>query len=148
MASVALEIEEPQSIDLELEKEGARRSPAGNQSEGNSTLNVRAVGFIASPGRVRELTECIRGSLTGLLKKVDGFAGTIILQTHEEMRSLLVLTYWETEHQAKANRWEDFSVTQDLVTPYIDARTRVQTYQAMDACQSGPSLERCHPHQS
>jgi hypothetical protein len=92
--------------------------------------NVRAVGFIARPERVAELTACLEGPVTRLLREVRGFASAIVLQSHQEGRSVLVLTFWETKAQAMKNCWEQLSTVRQLVSPLVDVRTKVQTFQA------------------
>jgi hypothetical protein len=92
--------------------------------------NVRAVGFISKPERVADLTACLEGPVTGLLREVRGFASAIVLQSHQEGRSVLVLTFWETKAQAMTNRWEQLSAVRELISPLVDVRTKVQTFQA------------------
>jgi hypothetical protein len=92
--------------------------------------NVRAVGFISRPERVAELTACLEGPVIGLLRDVRGFASAIVLQSHREGRSVLILTFWETKAQAMKNRWEQLSTVRELVSPLVDVRTKVQTFQA------------------
>lgn len=92
--------------------------------------NVRAVGFISRPERVADLTACLEGPVTDLLRQIRGFASAIVLQSHKEERSVLVLTFWETKAQAMKNCWEQLSAMRELISPLVDVRTKVQTFQA------------------
>jgi hypothetical protein len=92
--------------------------------------NVRAVGFISRPERVADLIACLEGPVTDLLRQIRGFASAIVLQSHKEERSVLVLTFWETKTQAMKNCWEQLSAMRELISPLVDVRTKVQTFQA------------------
>ena len=82
--------------------------------------NVRAVGFIARPEKVAELTVCLEGPVTRLLREVRGFASAIVLQSHQEGRSVLVLTFWEMKAQAMKNCWEQLSAVRELISPLVE----------------------------
>jgi antibiotic biosynthesis monooxygenase len=92
--------------------------------------NVRAVGFIAKPEKTPELTTSVEGKVAGLLRQMQGFSGAMVLQSHTEARSLLVLTFWETEGQAATNCWEELTAVKETIAPIIDVCTRVQTFRA------------------
>jgi hypothetical protein len=94
------------------------------------TGHVRSVGFIAKPGRIRELKTCLEGPLIDALRQTRGFAGAMILHAQKESRSLWVLTFWEAEEQAANNCWEEFPAIRRLLLPLIDVCTKVQTFQA------------------
>jgi hypothetical protein len=98
---------------------------------GQPMWNVRAVEFICKPGKIREVHECIRGPIADLLRNADGFSNAMILHSHGELRRVLVLSFWETEEQARANRWEDSTTARKLVSPLIDVCARVETYEAI-----------------
>ena len=96
-----------------------------------SIWNVRAVGFIAKPQRVGELTACFEGPVTRLLNQVPGFAGAMILNCHNEWRKVTVLTFWETEAQAAKCHWEDYSTVRRLIAPLVDLSAKVETFEAV-----------------
>ena len=98
---------------------------------GQPMWNVRAVEFICKPGKIREVHECIRGPIADLLRSADGFSNAMTLHSHGESRRVLVLSFWETEEQARANQWEDSTTARKLVSPLIDVCTRVETYEAI-----------------
>jgi hypothetical protein len=97
---------------------------------GTSALNARAVEFIAKPGKVRELQECIRGQVVESLKRRAGFSGTIVLTSHKESRLVLVISFWTTKRAAEENHWEDSRIVRRTVYPLIDVCARVHTYAA------------------
>lgn len=92
--------------------------------------NVRSVGFISKPGQIQELKDCLEGPLVDLLRQTAGFAGAMILHAQKESRNLWVLTFWETENQATNNHWEESCEIRQLLSPLIDVRTKVRTFQA------------------
>jgi hypothetical protein len=93
------------------------------------TSNIRAVGFIAKPEKVNDLTTSMKGPLMALLGQIPGFTGAMILHSHKEWRSVTMLTFWETELQAIRIHWENFPSVRKLISPLVDAYTRVQTFQ-------------------
>jgi hypothetical protein len=99
-------------------------------TSGLSMLNARAVEFIAKPGRVRELRNCLRKHIVGFLKRRSGFAGAFILASHKEPRLVLVLSFWNTEREAVDNSWEDAPAVRSRVSSLVDVCTKVHTYEA------------------
>jgi heme-degrading monooxygenase HmoA len=97
---------------------------------GTAGLNARVVEFIAKPGRAKDLQDCIRESVVDYLKKRAGFAGTMVLTSHKELRLVLVFSFWSTERAATENRWEDSRIVRQAVNPLIDVCARVNTYTA------------------
>jgi len=107
----------------------ARTASAPNSALGIQTLHARSVELVAQPSKIRELGNCVRGALMEYLKRQKGFAGVIVLSSVKEPRLILVMSFWKAEKDA-ANRWESSAAVLKLVTPLIDVRTRVHTYQA------------------
>src|ERR1700730_9002004 len=68
-------------------------------------LNARGVEFIAKPGKIQDLRNCIRDRVMEHLKLATGFSSAIVLTSHKEQRLVLVLTFWATETQARNNCW-------------------------------------------
>jgi heme-degrading monooxygenase HmoA len=64
------------------------------------------------------------------LKLAHGFSSAVVLTSHKEPRLVLVLTFWQTEMQAKNNCWEHAPAVRKLVRPLIDLCSKVQTYEA------------------
>jgi hypothetical protein len=124
-------IDEHQRGRCALQTPSETRSREAKKKAARLIWNVRAVGFISKPERVRELAECTEGPLAQLLNQVPGFVGVMTFNSHKEWRSMLVLTFWETEGQATKNRWEEFSAVRSLVSPLIDACTKVQTFETV-----------------
>jgi hypothetical protein len=109
------------------------------------TLNARGVEFIAKPGKIQDLRNCIRDRVLEHLKLATGFSSAIVLTSHKEQRLVLVLTFWTTETQARNNCWEHAPAVRQAVQPLIDVCSRVQTYEvavpklsAAEMRESGP----------
>jgi len=102
--------------------------PWGN--EASPTLNVRAVEFIARPGKSEELLECLQGRVLELLKRKQGFAGAVILSSHKESRLMTVLSFWRTAGEATENHWENSRIVHQCLFHLIDVCSRVHTYEA------------------
>jgi heme-degrading monooxygenase HmoA len=94
------------------------------------TLNARGVEFIAKPGKIQELRNCIRGNVMDYLRLTHGFSSAMVLSSHKEPRLVLVLTFWNTEMQAANNCWENAPTVRKVVQPLIDVCSKVQTYEA------------------
>jgi len=107
----------------------ARTGLAPNEALEFRTLNARCVEFIAQPGKIRELRDCVQGRLMEYLKKQRGFAGAVILSSLKEPRLILVMSLWKGEKDA-GNRWETSAAVLRLIAPMIDVCTRVHTYEA------------------
>jgi hypothetical protein len=99
-------------------------------SAGFQTLNARGVEFIAKPGRIQDLRNCIRDKVMEYLRVAHGFSSAVVLTSHKEPRLVLVLTFWETETQATNNCWEHAPAVRKIVQPLIDVCSKVQTYEA------------------
>ncbi len=97
----------------------------------SQVLNARSVEFIAQPGKIRELRNCIQSALMDHLKKQRGFSTAIVLVSHKEPRLVLVMTFWKTEKDATGNRWESSAAVLKLIAPLIDVCSRVHTYEAV-----------------
>lgn len=93
-------------------------------------LNARAVEFIAKPGRVHHLRNCIRQEVTDLLQQQIGFIALLVLTSHKEPRLIQVLSFWDTAGQSSENRWEELPAIRRIVAPLIDARGKVHSYEA------------------
>jgi hypothetical protein len=108
------------------------------------TLNIRAVGFVAKPGSIHDLTAVANGPLMELLRQAPGFVNAIVLHAHKEMRNITVLTLWETETHAMRTCWEEFRAVRKLTSPLVDVCTKVQTLQGMLAEPNDRSTNRTH----
>lgn len=111
-----------------------------NGNAGFQTLNARGVEFIAKPGRIQDLRICIRDKVTDYLRVAPGFSSAVVLTSHKEPRLVLVLTFWQTEMQARTNCWEHAPVVRKLVQPLIDVCSKVQTYEAAVPTSSGMEI--------
>jgi hypothetical protein len=114
------------SIEMLLLMGGSARTAESPQL----VLDVRATGIIAKPERIGELTACIEGPVTNLLREESGFVCAIVLQSHKEGRSVLVLTFWDTKAHATNCCWEESTGVQGLISPLIDVCAKAQTFQA------------------
>ena len=94
------------------------------------TLNARLVEFIAKPGKVELLEEFVRGQIMEFLKRQRGFAGAIILNSHQEQRLILVVSLWTTKRMSEENCWERSRVVRQAAGCLIDVCSRVHTYEA------------------
>jgi hypothetical protein len=93
-------------------------------------LNARAVEFIAKPGRVQHLRNCIRQEVADLLQQQIGFIALLVLTSHKEPRLVQVLSFWDTAGQSKENRWEELPAIRRILSPLIDVRGKVHSYEA------------------
>jgi hypothetical protein len=119
--------------------DGWRLDLRSSSDAGFHRLNARGVEFIAKPGRMQDLRNCIRAKVMDYLKLAHGFSSAVVLTSHKEPRLVLVLTFWQTEMQAKNNCWEHAPVVRKLVQPLIDVCSKVQTYEA--AVPQPPGME-------
>ncbi|MFZ3332693.1 MAG: hypothetical protein WA197_18810 [Candidatus Acidiferrales bacterium] len=93
-------------------------------------LNARAVEFIAKPGRIQHLRNCIRQEVADLLQQQIGFIAALVLTSHKEPRLIQVLTFWDTAGQSTDNCWEELPAVRRIVSPLIDVRGKVHSYEA------------------
>jgi heme-degrading monooxygenase HmoA len=140
-----------QQVEMELDvSENAVRGHAlwnASQTEkthrqaGIHTLNARLVEFIAKPGNAELLEECVRTQIMNFLNRQKGFAGAIILNSHQERRLILVVSFWTTQRIAEENCWERSRVVRQAAGALIDVCSRVHTYGAAFATSSGEKHE-------
>jgi hypothetical protein len=83
---VAVDVEAFEKLDWRVYSWTARRPLESKTDSDFLTLNARAVEFIAKPGRIQELRDCLRGRVMEPLKRRHGFAGAIVLTSHREPR--------------------------------------------------------------
>ncbi|MGA7855308.1 MAG: hypothetical protein WCA15_18455 [Candidatus Acidiferrales bacterium] len=93
-------------------------------------LNARAVEFIAKPGRVDHLRNCIRQEVADLLQQQIGFVALLVLTSHKEPRLIQVLSFWDTAGQSTENHWEELPAIRRILSPLIDVRGKVHSYEA------------------
>ena len=105
------------------------------------TLNARLVEFIAKPGMVGLLEECVRGQIMEHLSQRKGFVGAIILNSHQEQRLILVVSFWTTKRMSEENCWERSRVVRQTTGSLIDVCSRVHAYGAAFAKSSGTKNE-------
>jgi heme-degrading monooxygenase HmoA len=116
--------------EVSCDSQGWRPNLEANGNSGFRTLNVRAVEFIAKPGKIRDLRDGIRERVVEHLRLLDGFSGAVVLASHKEPRLILVLTFWKSEKEASGNRWEKSPAVRKMLSSLIDVCSRVQTYEA------------------
>jgi hypothetical protein len=115
--------------------------PKANRQTATQTLNARVVEFIAKPGKGQLLEDCVRGEIMEFLSRQNGFSGAIILNSHQERRLILVVSFWTTQRLAAENCWEKSRVVRRTAGSLIDACSRVHTYGAAFAKSSGVNYE-------
>jgi heme-degrading monooxygenase HmoA len=119
----------------------AREIARANRQPATQTLNARVVEFIAKPGKGQLLEDCVRGEIVEFLSRQNGFSGAIVLNSHQERRLILVVSFWTTERLAAQNCWERSRVVRQTARNLIDACSRVHTYGAAFAKLSGLKFE-------
>nr|HEV7953530.1 hypothetical protein [Candidatus Acidoferrales bacterium] len=119
----------------------ARETAKANRQTATQTLNARVVEFIAKPGKGQLLEDCVRGEIAEFLSQQSGFSGAIILNSHQERRLILVVSFWTTQRMAAENCWEKSRVVRQTAGSFIDACSRVHTYGAAFAKLSGVKFE-------
>jgi hypothetical protein len=120
--------------------DGWRLNLEPNANSGFQTLNARGVEFIAKPGGIQDLRNCILDKVMDYLKLGNGFSSAVVLTSHKEPRLVLVLTFWKTETQARNNCWEHAPAVRKMVQPLIDVCSKVQTYEAAIPKSSGMQM--------
>jgi heme-degrading monooxygenase HmoA len=119
----------------------AREIARANRQPATQTLNARVAEFIAKPGKGQLLEDCVRGEIVEFLSRQNGFSGAIVLNSHQERRLILVVSFWTTERLAAQNCWEKSRVVRQIAGSFIDACSRVHTYGAAFAKLSGLKFE-------
>jgi hypothetical protein len=127
---VGLELETPAKAVSEFDSRMERMLLDYHDGVESGMLNARAVEFIAKPGRVQQLQNCMRREVAEILKQQTGFAGIFVLTSHKEPRLVQVLSFWNSAEQATENCWEESRAVRKLVSPLIDVCGKVQSYEA------------------
>lgn len=89
-----------------------------------------AVEFIAKPGRTEELPNHICKTVTPLLRQRSGFIRTIVLNSDEEPRRVVAVTFWSSSEEHTRAPWEESPLVRKLLSPLVDVWPRVRTYEA------------------
>jgi len=90
--------------------------------------NARVVEFIAKPEKTDELRGLLCRAVTPLLRDRTGFIRSIVLTTHGQQRSVVMITLWSTEEHAMRDPWEETPLLRKLLSPLIDVWSRARTY--------------------
>jgi hypothetical protein len=91
-------------------------------------LNARVVEFIAKPEKTDELRGLLCQAVTPLLRDRTGFIRSIVLTTREELRRVVMITFWSAEESTVSDPWEETPLVRELLSPLIDAWSRTRTY--------------------
>jgi hypothetical protein len=86
------------------------------------------VEFIAKPEKTDELRGLLCQAVTPLLRDRTGFIRSIVLTTREELRRVVMITFWSTEESTVSDPWEETPLVRELLSPLIDAWSRTRTY--------------------
>ena len=99
---------------------------AARGTSGIPPMTALSVEFVAKPQEAHRVEAAIPAAIAGALKEVDGFAGCLVMISHQEARLVTVVTLWAGNDRAKCcsqnERW-----VHALLKPYLDRRLRVQT---------------------
>jgi hypothetical protein len=128
--SVSLDLEAPEETVGALDSRMAKMMLDYHAGAEPCVFNARAVEFIAKPGRVQHLRNCIRQEVANLLQQQIGFIALLVLTSHKEPRLIQVLSFWDTAGQSTENRWEELPAVCRIVSPLIDVRGKVHSYEA------------------
>jgi hypothetical protein len=128
--SVSLDLEVPEETAGSLDSRMAKMLLDYHAGAEPCVLNARAVEFIAKPGRVHHLRCCIRQEVADLLQQQIGFIALLVLTSHKEPRLIQVLSFWDTAGQSSENSWEELPAVRRIVSPLIDVRGKVHSYEA------------------
>ena len=123
----------------------AGKNLKSNRQADPVALNARVVEFIAKPGKIRHLEDCIRGQIMEFLNRQNGFSGAIILNSHKEPRLVLVVSFWTTQQMA-ADCWEKSRVVRLSAGSLIDVCSRVNTYEAALVKSIDVTVDRANAH--
>jgi hypothetical protein len=93
-----------------------------------TNANARIVEFIAKPNKTEELQGFLRQSVRSFLLDQTGLIGFLVLTFLQEPRRVLVMTFWRTEELAERGAWEETPMVHELLSPLIDAWSRIRTY--------------------
>jgi hypothetical protein len=128
--SLSLDLEVPGETAGSLDSRMAKMLLDYHAGAEPSVMNARAVEFVAKPGRVHHLRNCIRQEVTDLLQQQIGFIALLVLTSHKEPRLIQVLSFWDTAGQSTENRWEELPAIRRIVSPLIDLCGKVHSYEA------------------
>src|SRR6266568_1660282 len=78
--------------------------------------NARVVEFIAKPEKTDELRGLLCQAVTPLLRDRTGFIRSIVLTTHGQQRSVVMITLWNTEEHAMRDPWEQTPLLRKLLS--------------------------------
>jgi len=85
-----------------------------------------SVEFVAQPQEAHRVESAIPAALTGTLKDVAGFAGSLVMTSDQEARLVTVVTLWTGEDRLK-HRDRNIRWVQRLLAPYVDRCLRVRS---------------------
>ena len=100
-------------------------SPLEEEVSNLSGLAALSMEFVAKPQEAHRLQTLIPSSLKVALESETGFAGCLVMVSHQEARLMTVVTLW-TGEKARERSAENARRVQKLLAPYIDRQLRVQ----------------------
>jgi hypothetical protein len=100
--------------------------PPAAAALGAPRLTALSVEFVAKPSEAHRVESAIPAALTGSLKEVAGFAGSLVMISDQEARLVTVVTLWTGEDRLKY-RDRNMRWVQALLAPYLDRCLRVRS---------------------
>jgi hypothetical protein len=95
----------------------------------NFQVTALSIEFVAKPDEAHRAQLAIPSALVGALKEATGFAGCLVMVSHQEARLLTVVTLWSGEERQKLCN-ENLRWVRAILATYLDRCLRVQILNA------------------
>lgn len=103
--------------------------PAKVSATSNSQVAALSIEFVAKPHEAHRAQLAIPSALAAAFKGVSGFAGSLMMVSHQEARLLTVVTLWSGDERQKLCN-ENLRWVRAVLATYLDRCLRVQILNA------------------
>lgn len=111
-----------------------RNSRLGSSvAQDGSSSHALTIEFVAKPDKARSAPALLPAAITGALQDVTGFAGCLVMVSHQEARLITVVTFW-TGNDSQRSCNENLRWVRALLSNYFDRCLRVHTMVAHLPC--------------
>ncbi len=104
---------------------GLKTQSPMNGKSGAPRMTALSIEFVAKPQEAHRVEDAIPTAIVGALKDVTGFAGCLVMISHQEARLVTVVTLWAGYDRMKRCN-QNVRWVNALLAPYLDRRLRTQ----------------------
>lgn len=109
------------------EKHASQPRQSMQRETETDAVHALSMEFVAKPNQSHRAQTAVPAAINSTLQGVTGFAGCLVMSSHQEARLMTVITFWKggdgARHCTQNTRW-----LCKLLEPYLDGGLKCRTY--------------------